>query len=217
MSENEAPSSGARQDPSSFGFSQGTVVEWDATAGTNIVRVRGVLLENLKSMIGSETGLIRVDDRVVVGRLNNSYAVFGRLDDVGVPARAFGVEYAFVTTLNNPTASSVFQRRNGPEVSVYIGSSRRCMVTLSAEIVIANNVERMSFQVAGASTIAAQVWRSLAISSASSEFQASRVIMLDAGDGLNEGLNKFQTMHWTGNHAVNIPLVGEVQITVQPF
>jgi hypothetical protein len=156
VSENAAPSSGARQDPFAYGFSQGTVLAWDATAGTNTVHVRGTNFTNLKSMMGSETGLIRAGDRVVVGRLNNSYAVFGRLDDVGVPARAFGVEYAFVTTLNNPTASSVFQRRNGPEVSVYIGSSRRCMVTLSAEIVIANNVERMSFQVAGASSISAQ-------------------------------------------------------------
>jgi hypothetical protein len=102
-------------------------------------------------------------------------------------------------------------------VDVYIGSSRRAIVTLSFETQVANNVERLGFQVIGASAIPALEWRTLTIGSPQLEFQGSRILIVTEDDGLNEGLNTFQTMHKTANNLANIPLVGEVQITVQPF
>jgi len=212
-----APSSRSRPEAPEAPFRQGTVVAWNALAGTNQILIRGKVFTNLQSFVGSETGLIRVGDSVCVIRMNNTYAVLGRIEVPGVEQRALGVSFAQTVTLNAPTASAVFQRRNGPSVDVYIGSSRRAMVTLSAEISIANNVERMGFQVVGVSTISAVDWKCLTISSASSEFQASRILIVKDDDGLNEGVNTFQTMHKTGNHTSSVPLVGEVQITVQPF
>jgi hypothetical protein len=206
-----------RPSSDALAFHQGVVVAWDALAGTNTVRVLGVEVDNLPSLIGSEVGLIRKDDVVGLLRFQNTFFVLGRIEGSGVAQRALNLHYAQTVTLNAPTASAVFQARNGPSVTVDIGSSRRCMVTLSAEISIANNVERMGVQISGASSIAAVEWKCLTISSAASEFQASRVLIFEAADGLNEGKNVFQTMHQTGNHTVSVPLVGEVQITVQPF
>jgi hypothetical protein len=220
MSDLVAPSSRERPTPGDAPFLQGTVLEWDAVAGTNLVRVRGAEHENLQSLIGSETALVRPNDSVLVIKVNNTFAVLGRIELPGTAQRALAVAFAATITLSPPTVSTTFERRNGPEVSVYIGSSRRAIVTLSAEIVISNNVERMSVQVLGANNqvvVPAEVYRGLAISSAASEFQASRILILTEDEGLTEGLLRFQTMHQTGNHAANVPLVGEVQITVQPF
>lgn len=212
-----APSSGPRLPASDYGFAQGIVMAWDAIAGTNKIRVRGSTITDMLSLVGSETGLVRVGDSVVVGKVQNTYAVFGRIEPPGIEQRALGIQFATTINLNAP-GSTNFERRNGPEVSVHIGSSRRCMVTLSAEInIVGSNVERLGVQVIGASTISAVEWKCLTISSAGGEFQASRVLIFESADGLNEGDNIFQTMHKTGNNVSNIPLVGDVQITVQPF
>jgi hypothetical protein len=175
------------------------------------------VLTNLLSLVGSETGLVRVGDSVIVGKLQNTYAVFGRIEPPGIEQRALGVAFAETITLNNP-ASPNFEARNGPAVTVYIGSSRRCLVTLSYEIQISNNVHRMGVQVSGASTVAAVEWRCLATGSIDDlEFQGTRTIVITAADVLNEGVNVFLTMHKTSTHLAMLPLVGEVQITVQPF
>jgi hypothetical protein len=216
MSEDFAPSAGARQAPGESGLAQGIVVAWNALAGTNKVRVRGKVFDNLLSGLGAEGGLVRPNDTVLCARLGNTYAVTNRCDLPGQEQRSLGVTYSQTITLTDATASGVFQRRNGPQVSVYIGSSRRAMVTLSAEILVENNVERVGVQVVGVSSIAAVDWKCLAFSSEVGELQATRTLIFEAADGLNEGLNTFQTMHKTANH-LDPPLVGEVQITVQPF
>lgn len=216
MSEDAAPSSGARLPRPDSGFLQGFVEAWDAIAGTNAVRVRGRTCNNLLSLLGPETGLIRPNDTVIVGRYHNTYAVFGRVEPLGEEQRAFGVHFADTITLNDTAAPGTWEPRNGPSVSVYIGSTRRCMVSLSAEMLVENNVERVGVQISGASSISPVEWRALTIGSPELEFQGSRTLVFTAADGLNEGTNVFQTMHKT-SAAAPLPLVGEVQIIVQPF
>lgn len=219
MSIDQAPSSIARQDPPDWSVAQGIVESWDAIAGTNQIRVRGRSFSNLLSAVGSETGLIRAGDNVLVVRLNNTYAVLSRFEPPGVTPRAFGLVSAEVSVLDDPITNG-FEARNAPFVDVYIGSSGRCMVTLSMEISISNNVQRLGVFLSGASLIGAMPWRALTVGSVDDlEMQTSRVLMFgpDNGFTLNEGLTRFQVMAQTGNHLANLPLVGEVQITVQPF
>lgn len=211
-----APSSDFRPDNNPFGFAQGYVMAWDAIAGTNKIRIRGTEFDNLLSLVGSEVGLIRVGDTVGVLRYLNTWAVLGRVEPPGVEQRALGIHYAFETGVDD-TASSVFEDRNGPEVSVYIGSSRRCRVSLSMEALVENNLEYMSFRVTGASTIAPQVWRSLTVGGPEIYIQATREVILTAADGLNEGLNVFKSMHRTSIWPGDMPLLAEVQLIVQPF
>lgn len=211
------PSSGPRPPAETGPFRQGTVLAWDAVAGTNTVRVRGTDMTDLQSAVGSETGLIRPGDSVILIQVGNTYAVLARIELPGVEQRAFGLASAEVSTLDDP-ASTDFEVRNAPFVDVYIGSSCRCLVTLSAEISISNNVQRLGVWVSGESNIGPMPWRALTVGSVDDlELQVSRVLLFDPSYGLNPGMNRFQVMAQTGNHLANLPLVGEVQITVQPF
>lgn len=216
MTEDQAPSSGPRMPPNNSDFLQGFVIAWDALAGTNKVRIRGRETNNVMSMLGPEVGLIRPGDSVICLRIGNTFAVVGRIDLPGVEQRAFGVYFDDTVTLNDTAAAGTWEPRNGPAVSVYIGSTRRCMVSLSAEMLVENNVERVGVRVTGASNISPVEWRALTIGSPELEFQGSRTLVYTAADGLNEGVNVFQTMHKT-SAASPLPLVGEVQIIVQPF
>lgn len=219
MADNTAPSSRPRPGAGDSPFLQGTVLAWNAVAGTNVVRVRGAEHTDLQSAVGSETGLVRPGDSVVVIKLNNSYAVLGRIELPGVEQRALGIVSAETVTLDDPVTNG-FEARNAPFVDVYIGSSGRCLVTLSMEILISNNVQRLGVAVSGATTIAALDWRALTLGCASDlEAQASRVLIFSSENGfpLQEGNTRFQVMAKTANHLADLPLVGEVQITVQPF
>lgn len=216
MADTSAPSSGERGPRTEAPFLQGTVLAWDALAGTNQIRVRGAVLENLQSHLGSETSLIRPLDKVTLIRLNNSFAVLGRIETPGSTQRALGIEYAEIPTLNNPVGTG-FETRNAPFVNVYIGSSLRCLVTLSMDIQITNNMQRLGLFVSGSSLIGPIPWRCLAVGTTGTlDMQVSRVLKFDPDDGLNEGMNKFQVMAQTDSLS-SLPSVGEVQITVQPF
>src|ERR1044072_3800643 len=142
MSENQAPSTTERPEPGEAPFLQGTVVAWDAVAGTNIVRVRGKECVNIPSLVGSETGLIQEKDRVIVIRLNNTYAVLGRLELPGREQRALGLATASVLAAEASTSGTYGNLATaGPSVTVNIGSSRRCLVFASAQVQVNNSSE----------------------------------------------------------------------------
>lgn len=229
MVDSSAPSSGPR--PSSAGgspFLQGTVLAWDANAGTNVVRVRGTECENIQSAVGSETGLIRPGDSVIVIVLNNTYAVLCRIEPPGVEQRAFGVESQRITGPGSAvsTASTTFvDLSGGPTVSVYIGSSRRCKVELSSYMNGHDAIAYAGFRVGGVSTINPINRWSVAVGAASSGgivpdvwANSTRVINLSAADGLNEGLNVFTMMYQcVGNPAGGLAQFSDREISVQPF
>lgn len=200
-----------------LGFHTGTVVAWNALAGTNSIRVLGTVYNNLPSLIGSEVGLIRTGDQVALFRFQSTTFVLGRVEASGVAQRALDINYALVATLNPAGAPAVWEARNGPSVQVYVGSSRRVVIDLTAEMSVDDNIEWMSVQVSGSSNIAAYPGNALVCGGDGANYlQATRRLVFEAVDGLNEGWNTFQTMHWTSSN-VTSPLVGEVSIIVQPF
>lgn len=197
-------------------YHQGIVLAWDAIAGTNSIRALGTVYTNLASLVGSEAGLIRAGDNVMLVRFQNTNFVLGRVEGAGVAQRALDINYALVPTLDFHTTPATWEARNGPSVAVDIGSSRRCIIDLTAEFSVTANIEWMSVQVSGVSSIAAYPGNALVVGGDSVYIQATRRLVFEAVDGLNEGRNVFQTMHWTSSGA-NDPLVGEVSIIVQPF
>lgn len=228
MSDTSAPSTGPRDPHGEFAFYQGTVVAWNAIAGTNTIRVRGQELTNLMSLVGSETGLIRPGDAVCVIRLQNSYAVLGRFEPPGIEQRAFGVESQRITGPGSAvsTASTTFVALSGgPSVAVYIGSSRRCKVELSSYMNGHDAIAYAGFQVSGASSIAPINRWSVAVGAASSGgivpdvwANSTRTINLSASDGLNEGLNVFTMMYQcVGNPVGGLAQFSDREISVQPF
>lgn len=199
-------------------YAQGVVEAWDAVAGTNRIRVRGKPLNNLLSLVGSEGGLIRPGDVVVLLWWQDTAAVLGRIDAPGVEQRALGITSARIADGISVTSSS-WTDFGGPEVTVHIGSSRRCRVDLSAFGGGFQAICFMGVEVTGASAIApAERW-SLASGnggSVASWLGATRSLTLTAADGLNEGPNVFRCKYKLSGGGNNGQWDNR-EIVVQPF
>lgn len=225
MTEALSPSFGPRTPPSDSAFAQGFVVAWDAIAGTNSVRVRGQLCTDLLVAIGSETGLVRPGDSVLVARLNNTYAVLARIEAPGVTQRAFGVASQRVSGAVSTASTTFVTLSGGPSVSVYIGSSRRCRVELSSYMNGHDAIAYAGFKVEGASVISPINRWSVAVGAASSGgivpdvwANSTRAINLTAADGLVEGTNIFTMMYQcVGNPVGGLAQFSDREISVQPF
>lgn len=222
-----SPASGPRLPVSELGFAQGTVVAWNALAGTNKISMRGTILDNLASLIGSEVGLIRPGDVVCLLRFQTTYFVFGRVEVANAAQRALGVVTARELTEEDVSVSSgapFFDLPGGPSVSVYIGSSRRCQVILSAMVRSYFGVSDVGVRVSGASTIAPSFWQVLSVSasgpgiSVTAQLSGSRTIQLSAADGLNEGLNVFTMVYrFNKDDPSGAGTFSDREITVQPY
>lgn len=221
------PAAAPRSPEDPLQFHQGTVLEWDAIAGTNKIDVLGVEMDDLPSLIGSEVGLIRPDDRVGLLRFQSTYFVLGRIEFPGSAQRAFGMVSHRITgpgSAVSTTSSSFVALSGGPSVSVHIGSSRRCRIELGAYTSSYAGVAYMGFSVSGASSIApSNRWALAAGGSAPStliavDLSATRVITLTAADGLNEGDNVFTTAYqFLADDPTGIPEWSDREISVQPY
>lgn len=225
MADDQAPSAEFRPPAESSNFAQAEVIAWDAIAGTNIIRLRGVDLVNLQSLMGSEVSLIRAGDRIVLMRYLNSWAVLGRIEVPGSEQRAFGVASQRVSAAVSTASTSFVALSGGPAVTVYIGSSRRAKVELSSYMNGHDAIAYAGFRVTGASTIAPINRWSVAIGAASTGgvvpdvwANATRTVNLSADDGLNEGLNTF-TMEYqcVGNPSGGLAQFSDREISIQPF
>lgn len=197
---------------------------WDAIAGTNIVRVLGVEMNNLPSLIGSEVGLIFKDDVVGLIRFQNTYFVLGRIEGAGVAQRAFGVQSQRVAASVTTSSPTFVALAGGPSVQVHIGSSRRCRVEIGSFISSYGGTAYVGFAVSGASTIAAASSRALGVGGSTAtiltetSMSATRVINLSADDGLNEGPNTFTAMYqFLTEPSGGPPEFMDREISVQPF
>jgi hypothetical protein len=198
-------------------FAQGVVEAWNATAGTNTIRVRGKSVTNLLSLVGSEGGLIRQGDVVCIAFFQDTAAVLGRIDAPGVEQRALGIHTARVFT-GASSLSDNWEDLGGPEVTVYIGSSRRCKVDLSAFIDSVDCIGFAGVRVSGASTIAPSEWNAVATGGPGTTWvNATRVVTLSAADGLNEGDNTFRMFYKTSAGGPDVAGFRNREITVQPF
>jgi hypothetical protein len=227
MSDDVAPSTEGRADPSDYRFVQGTVLEWDAITGTNKVLARGAELEDLPSLGGSDIGLLRDGDPVILAQVNNTYAVFGRLELPGATARALGVVSARAddeVDFSTNTGSSFVTLPDGPSVVVEIGSTRRCRVDLSGFVRSYASVMEIGLLVSGASAIAPDHRKVLSASGSapatfvSVQISATRVIHLSADDGLNEGTNTFTMVYrYNEDDPSGAGTVADREISVQPY
>ncbi|PWW50271.1 hypothetical protein [Actinokineospora spheciospongiae] len=204
-----------------IGFHQGVVVAWDAIAGTNTIRIHGADFVNLLSLLGSEGGLIRQGDVVALTRYQTTYAVWGRIDVPGVEQRALGIVSA-----RDPagvySTSDTYEDLGGPWVDVYIGSSRRCKVDITALISAFDCIGFVGVEVSGASSIGPTEGRSLAAGWGAADagtvhVGATRVVTLTAADGLNEGYNRFSLRYKTSLGVSGSAEYVERELVVQPF
>lgn len=180
-----------------IGYHTGVVKAWDTLTGLNSVDINGVTFNNLKVLSTGDSIMLAAGDTVVIMRFQTQYFILGR-----VAAPGLGASLATRTARVNPnesTSSTTFTDLTtfGPTVpDVYIGSSRRCLVMVSATVAGGPQFGGYAaFEVTGASTIPAVGANGVygAFTGASGGMQSSLavVIPLSADDGLNAGRNTF--------------------------
>lgn len=194
-----------------LGFHQGTVVAWDSNTNANTIAIGGGTVTNIPTLSTADSIMMSVGDNVALLRFKSTYFILGRVTPPGA-SNAFGIRAAQANGSVSTTSTS-YVDLGGPTLSnVYVGSSRRCLVFISAGIgPAANDFATVNFTVSGASTIApsADVHAGAYIGavgfsgSPNAVGSAGRQFLLTAADGLNQGLNTFSMRYlsWSGGNA----------------
>lgn len=201
-----------------LGMRQGTVRSWDSSTGTNTVEVGGTVLEDLPVLASTGTVLLAEGDVVGLLRYKSTYFVLGR---IGVPGEgALAIRADSVAAEEGTKSDSWTDLATvGPTLfDVYIGSTRRCLVYVSAETSWADGGGcAASFHVSGESDIAPEgVQSAYAGGKSAGSISAAAFMVLTAGDGLHEGLNNFR-MKFKRYVAEGTATFRNRRIVVQPF
>lgn len=201
------------------GYRQGVVQTWNPATAENTVVVSGQLFTNLPILNTSEALLLAPGD--VVGILTSggpvaSWAILGRLTIPGTEAAASALEAfsnpirAGVVTTQQSTASTSYVDLGtvGPQVTVTIGRSGKCLVILSSQMGYATATAtggcKASFVASGANTIGTSGQRSINMGTNTGAAGTYRVDQFGATfylDGLNPGVTTF-TMKYGAQNGV---------------
>jgi hypothetical protein len=216
-------------------FHTGQIVTWDELSGVNTVLVNGVVLSNLK-VIQSGIGLsYGAGDVVVIMRKQTQYFIMGKVSSPGAGA-ANQIQSQTIATYQTTGSTGYANLATfGPEVTINVGSSRRCLVLISAFIDASGTISTnggfiggtASVITSGASAIghdqayARSRFQALVpyagpVYGAGAGLSASGARLFTASDGLNSGSNTFTVQYKSDQSS---PACGFQQrtLTVIPF
>lgn len=206
---------------------RGLVLAWDELSGVNTIKVNGAELDNLPVIQGGVGIAYQVGESVEVLRVSQQYFILGKVGAPGAGAanqiRSLSVNTSITQGIQGygDLTGSL-----GPSLSsVYIGSSRRCLVTVSAQIATNGSAGAMSFTIVGASSVGTSDDRAAYVTGPPSapfgnSAASSQTVLLTAADGLNPGFHTITTKYrvadaGTGSGATAV-FRGR-NLTVQPF
>jgi len=207
-----------------MGFHTGVIKSWDESSGVNVVTVQGVDFSNLGCVQGGIGVLYQSGDVVAVMRFQTRYFVFGKIAAPGAGAANQIRSASVTTTVANvpPQGYGDLPGSAGPTLTnVYIGSSRRCLVMVSAQMNANNAAGFVSVSVTGDSTVSPGGIRTGQVGGVggTTTVQGSGVgiFTLTSADGLNSGFHTF-----TSKYAVSVGTGSGVDfynrcLTVIPF
>lgn len=227
----------AAQPPEGVGFRQGIVRSWNPLTAENTVEVGGTVLTNLPTIASSAEVLIMQPGDVVGIQVVNYGGssvmyIIGRITKPADPKSAtalamFGIKTAEIL-LNESTNSLLYTDLTtvGPTVAdVSIGPTRRCLVMISAAIMLGGATAGghdglMSYAVSGATVrpaqdgVALSTWRNNMVVGEQLEIQASRVSIQE---GLTSGLHTFTAKYRTGGFSGDPAQFNSRRLIVIPF
>lgn len=186
---------------------QGEIVSWDEASAVNAVKVNGAIVSNLRVIRGGIGLAYQPGDTVLIEKRMSQWYILGNVGAPGAGA-ANQIKSQTVATSQSTNSTSYGDLGTvGPTVTIYIGSSRRCLLLFSANVVSLANAGTPTLiyiggtaavQVSGASTLApgtpycgGQVWYATASAPTGFQMVSSQVALLTAADGLNQGSNTF--------------------------
>lgn len=158
-----------------LGFRQGTVVSYNSLTGENTIQVGGGLVADLPILNTSEALLLEAGSVVGILTAGSSWFILGRITVPGTPDALTAlqavrtVDAAVLTSESTTSLTYTDLATPGPEVTATIGPSGRCLVTLSAEIVVTaeagaaidTSAGYMSVELTGANAQSPQIGRRL--------------------------------------------------------
>lgn len=184
-------------------FHLGYVEAWDELTGSNNIRVNGAQMTNLKAVMSAAFSPIQVGDTVALLRFQTTYFILG---PVRAPGASLGQRLAsnrvaqLVTNFGSPSWTDL-PGSYGPELTVYIGSSRRALVLHSMEYQISGVIDmanrgaqHQGVQITGASNIPAETAITNAYVRGTPGISGGSVVastLVTAANGLNQGQNVF--------------------------
>jgi len=206
------------------GWRTGVIESWDDLTGLNSVRIESQLFNNLRVLSNGLVSPFRPGDVVGVEVIGTQYFVLGK---IRAPGASLAEQIRSAEVLNfevlAPAGAFVDLPTVGPTLTdVYIGSSRRCLVTVSGYIQVSQASGRIGVQVSGVSKID-PISQHTAVnyvqgSSDISGIATSRTFLLQSTDGLNQGLNTFKCLYSVVvNGGGTGAAFGDRTLTVQPF
>lgn len=193
---------------SDIGFHQGVIQSWDDLSGVNTVLVNSSSIPNVR-VINSGLGVsYTAGDVVGLLRFQTTYFIMGRIAAAGASAAQQVVSQQIDTYETTTNTGWVDLATPGPTVSAFIGSTRRCLVLVTATISASGGSTPVyqggaaGFTVSGASSISADLSRAArAIQAVTSTSGVgftqthSMTKLLTASDGLNAGFNTFTSKY----------------------
>lgn len=212
---------------SNIGWHTGVIGSWDELTGLNTVEIGGTLFTNVLVLSTGAPQAYVPGDVVIVLRLSTQYFIVGK---VRAPGYGAGERIASrALTAEVSTTSNDYVDLGGPELTVYIGSSRRALVLISVSCAAENLPDAggaafANVAVSGASSIAPMSYVAAYLGlnpatdggSAISGSAASNVL-LTADDGLEQGQNTFRLMYASGATAGGNARFLNRKLTVLPF
>lgn len=205
-------------------YVQGTVIAWNQATAENTVDVGGSEFANLPVLNTSEAVSLTAGAIVAVVSMGDSWAVLGRLTIPGTPDAASALDAlnglvplsaqiktdTISTSESTSSATYTDLATVGPTCTdVLISSSGRALVILSASIVCPNKGGSMGYEVSGATSVDADLTRSLALSEAeglgTGVAVAAFISRVVEASSLTPGLNTFTAKYYrtSGSTAVS--------------
>ncbi|MBB4689832.1 hypothetical protein [Amycolatopsis jiangsuensis] len=211
----------------------GQILAWDALSGTNVVHVNGADIPNMR-VVQSGVGLAyQPGDVVNIMRRGTQWFILGK---IGAPGAGAGNQIASrrIAIQRSIPAGGDFADLTGsygPEVSLYIGSSRRCLVIHSFECAVSGSVPVsgegalargagfQAVQVSGASSLPVEtaVTDAFVQNGWATNQSVTASTLVTAANGLNAGLNVFTCKYRaTADSGLAVQVNNRV-LTVIPF
>lgn len=214
-------------------YHQGLVLSWDEATGNNSVMVNGSTFTNLLVLSTGAITPFQKGDTLGILRYQSTYFILGKIRAPGAGAgeRIASAKVAQLITVPTGGGYADLAGSFGPEVSLFVGSSRRALVIHSVEIAHTGSVTvdasgafarasaGQGVQISGATIKAPET----AVTSAGYQgrFGTSGVFtatsLVTSAQGLNSGTNTFTCKYKATADAGVVPNVNNRTLTVIPF
>lgn len=214
---------------------QGEILSWDESTGLNSVKVNGAAVSNMRVLQSGIGVTYQPGDTVMVEKRMTQWYILGK---VAAPGASAGNQIQSQTVAAYETTGSTAYTdltTFGPSRTVYVGSSRRCLVMVSAYIQASGTIATNGGYIGGVASAAVSGASSIGHGRAYASFRLQALVqyagpiygagggssvaglqLFTAADGLNQGNNTFTVQYKSDQSS---PACGFEQrtLTVIPF